>query len=215
MERPKGPSIVIEECRAKDGCSHSLTGEGYLSPALERAIAPYRNLPQARTSGTRPHPFKVVISHCPNGCSRPQIGDIGIMAASVPLITEEACTQCQACVTACLEGAIPKAGHEGPRITDACLYCGDCVTACPTGTLRASKVRYRILLGGKLGRHPRLGEDLGHLFTEEEVYEVISATLEAFIHAGGLMRLGSFIAQEGLSWLPEKYIPPGEGRRDL
>jgi dissimilatory sulfite reductase (desulfoviridin) alpha/beta subunit len=44
---------------------------------------------------------------------------------------------------------------------------------CPTRTLDTDKTGYRILIGGKLGRHPRLAEEIPGIFSEPEVIDVI------------------------------------------
>ena len=54
-----------------------------------------------------------------------------------------------------------------------CLRCGQCIHVCPTGTIKPGAKGYRIQLGGKLGRHPRLGRELHGIFSEEEVLEVV------------------------------------------
>jgi anaerobic sulfite reductase subunit C len=122
------------------------------------------------------HEFRVTIADCPNACSQPQIKDIGIIGACVPQVTEEACTQCQACVEACRETAVAltEDDTDGPVIDRArCINCGRCTPVCPSGTLASGKEGYRIQLGGKLGRHPRLAMELPEIFSEDDVLRVI------------------------------------------
>jgi anaerobic sulfite reductase subunit C len=121
------------------------------------------------------HEFRVSIADCPNACSQPQIQDIGIVGAALPRVTAEPCTGCNACVEACREGAVERAGDtEPPRIDpDLCLACGACMKACPSGTLAVGQSGYRVLLGGKLGRHPRLARALTGLFSEAEVLSIV------------------------------------------
>ena len=104
------------------------------------------------------HEFRVTLADCPNACSQPQIKDIGIIGACSPELTAEACSQCEACIEACRENAITlNTEDECPRIDyDQCLYCGKCMQVCPTGTIVEGAKGYRVQLGGKLGRHPRL-----------------------------------------------------------
>ena len=54
-----------------------------------------------------------------------------------------------------------------------CLACGQCIAACPGGTLTTAAEGYRIQLGGKLGRHPRLAMELPGIFSEDDVLRVI------------------------------------------
>jgi len=128
------------------------------------------------------HEFRVTVAECPNACSQPQIKDLGIIGASVPAVTEEPCSGCDACTEICPDDAIrlntddATAEIEGAR----CLVCGKCIGVCPTGTLVEDRSGYRVLLGGKLGRHPRLAEPLPGIHTEEDVLDILAACLEFY-----------------------------------
>ncbi len=126
------------------------------------------------------HELRVSISDCPNACSQPQIADIGIIGAALPGITAEPCTLCRACVEICPEGAV-SLNDEGPEInTSTCLACGKCMGACPTGTLDTDKSGYRVLLGGRLGRHPRLGMEVPDILSHQEVLDLVRRCLEFY-----------------------------------
>jgi len=122
------------------------------------------------------HEFKIAVSDCPNACSQPQIKDIGIIAAKTPEITDIECIRCMECVRTCKENAIVL--HEPdtcPAIDiSLCVACGQCIAKCPTGTLAVSKEGYRILLGGKLGRHPRLARELLCIYSEAETLAIVA-----------------------------------------
>jgi dissimilatory sulfite reductase (desulfoviridin) alpha/beta subunit len=119
------------------------------------------------------HEFRVTLADCPNACSQPQIKDIGIIGATLPAVTDEACTLCEACIEACRENAI-KLEDLSPKIDfKRCLKCGKCVAVCPTGTLAGACSGYRVQLGGKLGRHPKLARELPDLFSEKEVLQIV------------------------------------------
>jgi len=123
------------------------------------------------------HEFRISIADCPNGCSQPQIKDIGILGACVPRVTAEACSRCEACVDACRETAVALTEEEesGPVIDrERCINCGRCIPVCPTETLATGQQGYRIQLGGKLGRHPRLAMELPGIFSEDDVLRMIS-----------------------------------------
>lgn len=108
------------------------------------------------------HAFTVSLSDCPNACSRPQIKDIGIIGAASPVLTDNACIMCGACEGACREGAVSvDVSHETPVIErERCISCGGCIAVCPTGKIEAGVSGYRVMIGGKLGRHPRLASEL-------------------------------------------------------
>lgn len=121
------------------------------------------------------HEFRVTVADCPNACSQPQIKDIGIIGAQPPKLTEKTCIRCEKCVEACTEEAVTLARDaERPEIDfSRCVRCGGCVRACPTQTIDAGKTGYRVLLGGKLGRHPRLARELPGLYSEAEALGMV------------------------------------------
>ncbi len=121
------------------------------------------------------HEFRITLADCPNACSQPQIKDIGIIGACAPVVTDEPCSLCEACVEACKEDAISlDPEKEGPLIDDSlCLKCGKCMPVCPTGTLIEGKKGYRVQLGGKLGRHPQLARELPGIYDEDTVMQIV------------------------------------------
>lgn len=121
------------------------------------------------------HEFRVSLADCPNACSQPQIKDIGIIGAALPEVTDAACSNCEACVDACREAAVqlPEGGARPLIDYQRCLACGQCMAVCPTATLVTGQAGYRIQLGGKLGRHPRLARELPGIFNEAQVVDMI------------------------------------------
>ncbi len=121
------------------------------------------------------HEFRISIAECPNACSQPQIKDIGIIAALAPGVTDEVCTVCEACVEVCPDNCIHlKVTPEKPEIDmERCMSCGKCIQVCPTQTIQEQKRGFRVLLGGKLGRHPRLAMELPGVYTEKKVLDII------------------------------------------
>ena len=128
------------------------------------------------------HEFRVTISDCPNACSQPQIKDVGIIGVSEPAISAEACTLCGTCVEVCRDQAVRLDENREEPVIDRqlCLQCGLCAQECPTGTIVDGKKGFRILLGGKLGRHPRLAEALPGIFSEEEVLAVVKKCIDYY-----------------------------------
>jgi dissimilatory sulfite reductase (desulfoviridin) alpha/beta subunit len=61
-----------------------------------------------------------------------------------------------------------------------CLACGHCIRVCPTGTLKEEATGYRLLVGGKLGRHPRLGAELPGIYDDETILEVVEDCLDHY-----------------------------------
>jgi dissimilatory sulfite reductase (desulfoviridin) alpha/beta subunit len=127
------------------------------------------------------HEFRVTVAECPNACSQPQIKDLGIIGAQLPVVTPESCSGCGECITVCPDGAITMSAPDRPEIDgDQCMHCGKCIAVCPTGTLAKKRRGYRVLLGGKLGRHPRLAEPLPGIYAEDEVLQILETCLEVY-----------------------------------
>jgi dissimilatory sulfite reductase (desulfoviridin) alpha/beta subunit len=121
------------------------------------------------------HEFRITLADCPNACSQPQIKDIGIIGASLPRLTDEACTLCEACVDSCREKAVALNDEMSiPEIDyKLCLACGKCIEVCPTDTISVDQKGFKVLLGGKLGRHPQLAKELPGIYSEDEVLDII------------------------------------------
>ncbi len=121
------------------------------------------------------HEFRVALAECPNACSQPQIRDIGIIGAASPMIVENKCTHCNQCIKVCRENAVAILPMmNAPAIeNNLCVRCGLCIAACPTGAIATGQTGYRIVLGGKLGRRPRLAEELPGIFDETQVINTV------------------------------------------
>lgn len=167
----------VEACFGDGGCPRKANGSGNLQLRVGELLEAedLQGFLKKTVKGTLKfhHEFRVAFADCPNACSQPQIRDICIIGAVVPEITEAPCTQCGACVTSCAEQAVTLT-DEGPAIDfGECLVCGRCVKACGAGTLAGVRKGYRVLLAGRLGRHPRLAMELPGIFDEETVYEIV------------------------------------------
>jgi dissimilatory sulfite reductase (desulfoviridin) alpha/beta subunit len=195
----------IETCFSSSGCPNRAIADAALVQLLEQRLARMnlREFLKQRVKGGLKlhHEFRISISDCPNGCSRPQIVDIGLIGARRPRVGNEPCSRCEACVVSCQERAISFAEHaESPVIEfSKCLACGQCIRACPAGTLREDASGYRILLGGKLGRHPQLGIELGPLFSHDEVLSVVDRCLTHYMeHNVSGERFGDMLQRDDL-----------------
>jgi len=176
----------VEQCFGSNGCpNRAMTNDG-LAQEIEKILVGknFKEFLKKTVAGSLKmhHQFRISISDCPNACSRPQIVDIGMIGCRRPIVGEEPCSQCGACAEVCKERAVVlTAPGEFPILTnDKCVGCGQCIDLCPTGTIRELRSGYRLLLGGKLGRHPQLGGELSGVYSAEEVFSVINQCVDHY-----------------------------------
>lgn len=141
--------------------------------------------------------FKMAVAGCPNSCSMPQIKDFGVIAReSVAVDPSCECTLCRKCLKACREGAITLKEDRTVIIDqEKCVKCGLCARVCPTGSIKIDKVGYSIVLGGKVGRHPRFAVQLIELATEEQVIKALEFCAERILAERG-RNLYEFLVKE-------------------
>jgi len=193
----------IETCKGpKEGCANRAAPDDTLAADLDAVF-------RARDFGVglravvggklkHRHEFTVSLADCPNACSRPQIADLGLIGASEPQQTGEVCHQCMGCVHACREGAIQHPGLLPILDPAKCVRCGSCCRVCLSGTLQVGRRGWRIQLGGKLGRHPRLGAELPGIFSREGVLAAAACCSDFHLrHSVGGERFGDLLARVG------------------
>lgn len=170
----------VSTCFSQGNCPNSVVDSGPLIKDIQALMKEAKILSflKSEVHGDLKfhHEFRVCLSDCPNGCSQPQIADIGIIGAGVPGITTKPCSSCEACVFVCPEQAVILK-DTGPEVDNTCLYCAKCVAACPSGTIEVVKAGYRVLLGGRLGRHPRLGMEVPGILSPDEVLDFVRRCL--------------------------------------
>jgi anaerobic sulfite reductase subunit C len=181
------PMVVVETCHADlSGCPNPVISTSRWREAVERWVDG-RNVSErlrARVPGDKVlfhHKFRVSISGCPNGCSRPQIADAGLLGAIRPDVDPALCTACGACAEACPDGAITV--DDGPPLFDRsrCLGCKRCHQACACGAIMLSEPAARVVLGGKLGRHPRLAADAGVVTGPDALVALLDRMVDDYI----------------------------------
>ena len=176
----------IEACFGQSGCPNRAVAGDRLMARIETRLkkADLIGFLKQSVQGDLKyhHEFRVSLADCPNACSQPQIKDIGIIGAAAPESGDASCTNCEACVEACSEEAIVLKGDEPSPSIDyrRCLNCGRCVAVCPSGTLQSTCRGFRVQLGGKLGRHPRLARELPGIYPEDEVLQIVADCLSLY-----------------------------------
>ncbi len=165
--------------------------------------------------------LKIAIASCPNCCSQPQIRDFGVhVRAKIFVDKDVECNGCGNCLRVCKEGAIRISGlsnkpqeeteenihtshSENNRrdVTinyDRCVHCGLCAEVCPTGTIKTEKKCYRVMIGGKLGRHPRFADDLIDFADESEVIRALDVCVDAILNEKKEKRFGELVRKIGI-----------------
>jgi dissimilatory sulfite reductase (desulfoviridin) alpha/beta subunit len=193
----------VETCKGpKEGCANRAAPDDALAADLDAVF-------RGRDFGVglhallgrppkRRHEFTVAIADCPNACSRPQIADLGLIGAAEPLQTSEVCHQCMGCVHACREGAVTHPGLLPIIDPSRCVRCGACTRVCLSGTLQAGRRGWRILLGGRLGRHPRLASEIDGLYSREGVLAAADSCIRFYLRqARSGERFGELLERAG------------------
>ena len=177
----------VETCFGPGGCPNRAVKDDDLAEELEKLLRDknLRDFLLSRVKGPLKmhHEFRVSVSDCPNACSRPQIADLGLIGAVSPSVSEEPCTRCGACLDVCKESAIDFAAESGaPTINrEKCVSCGQCILACSTGTLVEGKSGRRVVLGGKLGRHPQLALELEGAYSRDDAMKIVQKCLQHYM----------------------------------
>lgn len=169
----------VDSCFGGSGCPNRTVESDALVEKIERLMvdADLVGFLKSSVQGELKfhHEFRIGIADCPNACSQPQIKDVGILGAVSPILTDIPCSACGACTDACKENAVAlsQSGEISAIDPERCVHCGACISVCPTGSLAAGQKGYRVMIGGKLGRHPRLARELPGIYDAETVLKMI------------------------------------------
>jgi dissimilatory sulfite reductase (desulfoviridin) alpha/beta subunit len=194
----------VENCFGPGGCPNRAGPDEDLAGRIESLLAgsDLRGFLKKTVNGPLKfhHEFTVTLADCPNACSRPQIRDIGIIGAAVPGLTDNPCSMCGQCVEICREDAVTlDENRQMPQIdASRCLDCGQCAGVCPTQTIQTIQRCYKVLLGGKLGRHPRLARPLPGCYDADQVLDIVWRCVDFYKqHSTGGKRFAQLAAENG------------------
>jgi Dissimilatory sulfite reductase (desulfoviridin), alpha and beta subunits len=218
---------TIEICRGEDvECPFLIAGIKGIRQKMKnrlREIGFSKKLISRIDGKILPHQrLKIAIASCPNCCSMPQIKDFGVhVRATVSVDENFECSGCGNCLRACKEGAIRITGmsnrqsENGKKVVtinyDRCVHCGLCAEVCPTGTIKTEKKCYRVMIGGKLGRHPRFADDLIDFADESEVLKALDVCVDALLNEKKEKRFGELVRKIGI----EEFKRRLNGNKDL
>jgi anaerobic sulfite reductase subunit C len=194
---------TLETCFGGSGCQNAVVVSAELVPRLEELLERADLLSFLRNHlGEKlklHHQLRVTLADCPNSCSQPQIKDIGIIGEAEVTCAPEACTGCGECTAACEDSAVTLKDDRLVGIDrESCARCGACARLCPTAALKTGRGSHRVLVGGKLGRHPQLARELARGLDADQVAALVSRIVAVYkANARKGERLGAVINRIG------------------
>jgi anaerobic sulfite reductase subunit C len=203
----------VQVCRGlQGGCPFALWSDPSLVQGVEAVLRaspwPVRRIGQDGR-GAIPHhlQLKVALAACPNACTLPQIRDIGVIATLTPARVRPECDACGNCERACREGAMAVPADWAELCVESCVGCGACIRACPQDAIETSGVQLRVLVGGRMGRHPRWAEPVG-LTDPASLTRVLRTLLEVLAKdAPGEERVAGAVERIGIERLQRSICP--------
>ncbi|QLC49146.1 4Fe-4S binding protein [Methanolobus zinderi] len=152
-----------------------------------------------------PYKFKIAVTGCPASCLKVQENDFGIMGFVEPVFVGENCIMCRLCENACEMSAIKIENETLHLDMNKCVACGRCVEACRKDAMQIKDQGYTIFVGGKVGKRPRMGDELLRTGNEETVFDILEKTLDFYrVNALDGERLGDVIDRCGMGHFREK-----------
>ena len=136
---------------------------------------------------TLPHKFKIAVGGCPNNCVKPGLNDFGVYGQSVPEQDLDKCRSCVKCgvIERCPVHCVSR-GPAGKIVVDKemCTNCGKCIKACPMHSFSEKERGYAVVIGGIWGKTQRLGNNIGGVYSEDEVMKLIEKAILLYRELG-------------------------------
>jgi anaerobic sulfite reductase subunit C len=140
--------VNVTACPGTDRCKYAMVDS--ISLALK--------LDEKHFGKDMPVKARIAISACPNSCVSERLNEIGVTGVVRPFRIPGTCTGCGTCVHYCREKAIVIKNGTIDLNDDACVHCGMCINSCPFHIIKSDPPAYHITVGGRRGRHPKLGK---------------------------------------------------------
>lgn len=155
--------VNITACLGNANCKYSVIDTLSLAKKLD----------EKHFGKEMPVKVRIAISGCPNGCTSERLNEIGITGLRRPVRNEGLCTGCGTCGYYCREHAIIIENGRLRLNQGECMLCGFCIHACPFQYINFEDPLYLITLGGRRGRHPKIGRTFYIARTEDDVVEIV------------------------------------------
>lgn len=195
----------VDRCRGIAGrCPFSLADNSELAADIVQAVSESAWAQRKQSGPSHYKQLRIALANCPNACTQPQIKDIGVIATSAPEAVGPDCNGCRQCEDVCQEGAIVVRDGQAELTRTKCVGCGLCFLQCARGALGSRAVQFRILVGGKMGRHPRWAQELCVVDSSRVVKALQSFLQITAHHAKPTERIASVIERLGVAKLKEE-----------
>jgi len=200
----------VKSCRgAEINCPFLITDSDILSDKLRNRLEELHfteKLIDKIEGQILPHQtMKLAVSGCPNSCSMPQIKDFGVHAVEPVSVDPDCkCIECMKCVETCREDAIIVENGNVTIDKEKCVHCGLCARVCPTGTIKAEKKKCRVMIGGKVGRHPKFALDLLLQADESTALKALDVCVDIILTSKAEHRFRTLIEQQGIEEIKKR-----------
>ncbi|MFO0794019.1 MAG: 4Fe-4S binding protein [Candidatus Brocadiaceae bacterium] len=205
FDKDGNPALYqVKTCRgAEVNCPFLITDSKILGDKLQKRLEELhfteRLINKVEGQILPHHTMKLAVSGCPNSCSMPQIKDFGVHAVEpVYVDTESACIGCMKCVETCREDAITVKDSQVTIDMEKCVHCGLCARVCPTGSIKAQEKKYRVMIGGKVGRHPKFAEDILPKADESTTLKALEVCVDIILSSKTEHRFRTLIEHHGI-----------------
>lgn len=151
------------------------------------------------------HTMKLAVSGCPNSCSMPQIKDFGAHAIEPVCVDPESeCIECMKCVETCREDAITVKDRQVSIDMEKCVHCGLCAKVCPSGSIKSGMKKYRVMIGGKVGRHPKFAVEILPQADEIMTLKALDVCVDIIVSSKTERRFRTLIEQQGIEEIKKR-----------
>ncbi|PWR76030.1 4Fe-4S dicluster domain-containing protein [Methanospirillum stamsii] len=164
----KAEIVNITACPGTERCRYAMVDSISLAKTLDEKFF----------GKEMPVKFRIAVSSCPNSCVSERLNEIGITGVVRPYRVPGTCTGCGTCVQYCKEKAIVIKNGQIVLDEGKCVHCGMCIQSCPFHIIKSEPAAYHITIGGKRGRHPRVGYHVVTVKTPETVVKVVELVVK-------------------------------------
>ncbi|HWQ65865.1 MAG TPA: 4Fe-4S dicluster domain-containing protein [Methanospirillum sp.] len=164
----KSEIVNVTACPGTDRCKYAQVDSIQLALDLDKK----------HFGRDMPIKARIAISACPNSCVSERLNEIGITGVVRPYRIPGTCTGCGTCVHYCKEHAIVIKNGTINLDDNTCVHCGMCINCCPFHIIKSDPPAYHITVGGKRGRHPKLGHHFVTVRSQDTVHLCVDKVIE-------------------------------------